>query len=299
MTRLTGNHVRLFQKITAGGLACLLLVAGLPLPAVAAEICKGWKTAKFFESATVDEVRACLSAGEDPNEPDTQGLTALHRAARETGDPAVIEALLNVGTNPRTYSIAGRLPWDYARRNDRIKGSAAYQQLRMAIPSEAKKADWSRVQAMPHNRKTQVRLYQDAAPRRGRRIKGRFDSVTADSITLRLKDGQTRTLQKQAVHKVLIPRPFLKRKPGWATLAVTSVLTALWMSTATGAEPGEVPGISSFMIGTPTIIAFLVAKMGTIYDVPPNHRPLPQGEKQSGASDDASGKQVDPRHGQD
>ena len=78
----------------------LLLLAGLPPTAVAAESCKGWKTQKFFETATVEEERACLSAGEDPNEPDTKGLTALHRAARETGDPAVIEALLDAGANP-------------------------------------------------------------------------------------------------------------------------------------------------------------------------------------------------------
>ena len=59
------NHGSLLKKATAVGLACLLLVAGLPLPAAAAEeSCKDWNTAKFFESATVGVVRACLSAGE-------------------------------------------------------------------------------------------------------------------------------------------------------------------------------------------------------------------------------------------
>ena len=203
MTNLTGNHVRLFKKITASGLVCLLLLAGLPAATAAAENCKGWKTAKFFKSATVEQVRACLSAGEDPNEPDTKGLTALHRAARETRDPAVIEALLDAGANPRSISIAGRRPWDYARTNGKIKGSAAYQRLWIAGAKAAKKASWSRVQAVPRDTKTEVRLYQDAAPRGNRKIKGRFESSTADSITLVLKDGQTRTVQKQAVRKVL------------------------------------------------------------------------------------------------
>ena len=141
------NHGQLLTKITAAGLMPLLLLAGVP-PTAAAGSCKDWKTAKFFESATVEEVRACLSAGEDPNAPDTQGRTALHRAARETSDPAVIEALLDAGANPRASSIAGRAPWDYARTNGKIKGSAAYQRLRIASAKAAKKADWSRVQAV-------------------------------------------------------------------------------------------------------------------------------------------------------
>ena len=210
MRNLTGNrnYRSFFKKITACWLVPLLFVAGLP-PTAAAASCTGWNTAKFFETATLDEVRACLSAGEDPNKSDTKGLTALHRAARETSDPAVIEALLDAGANPRAYSIAGRLPWQFARKNDKIKESDAWQRLRIVSArakirsGSAKKADWSRVQAVPRNTKTEVRLYQDAAP--VRRFKGRFESATADSITLVFKDGQTRTFPKSAVHKVLVP----------------------------------------------------------------------------------------------
>ena len=70
----------------------------------------------------------------------------------------------------------------------------------MAIASEAKKvakkaakiqADWSRVQSVPTPPKDSVvRLYEDAAPPQSRRIKGRFVSATADSITLVLKTGR-------------------------------------------------------------------------------------------------------------
>ena len=77
------NHGSLLKKATAAGLACVLFAAGLPLTAAAEESCKDWRTAKFFESATVKQVRACLSAGRDPNEQDPKGLTALHRAARD------------------------------------------------------------------------------------------------------------------------------------------------------------------------------------------------------------------------
>ena len=64
--------------ITASGLVCLLLVAGLPAPAAEAESCQGWKTAKFFESATLQQVRACLSAGEGS---ERGGQTRTHRPA--------------------------------------------------------------------------------------------------------------------------------------------------------------------------------------------------------------------------
>ena len=51
--------------------------------------------------------------------------------------------------------------------------------------------DWSRVQAVPPKTKTDVHLYKDEAHQGSRKIKGRFDSAAADSITLKLKDGQT------------------------------------------------------------------------------------------------------------
>ncbi len=86
--------------------------------------------------------------------------------------------------------------------------------------------DWSRVQAVPPQTKTEMQLYKDDAPQGSRKIKGRFDSATDGSITLKLKDGQSRTLQKQAVRKVLTRRPFSKRWPGWVALGVTLTILA-------------------------------------------------------------------------
>ncbi len=305
------NHGRFLKKITDSGLVCLLFAAGLPLPAAAEESCKDWNTAKFFESATVDEVRACLSAGRDPNEVDRKGLTALHRATRDTYDPAVIEVLLDAGANPRVSSRAGRTPWYYARTNGKIKGTAAYERLRIAsapankrvvlTKKAARKADWSRVQEVPHSTKTAVRLYQDAAPRGSWKIKGCLYSATTDSITLMLKNGQTRTFPKTAVRKVLVPRPLKKRKPGWITLAVTMSLVQVvprLMAAAQGVSEDLETGIAwyhLFVVAPATLAAFSVSRMGPIYDVPPEHRMLPQGDKQPGDQDNTSGKQEDPR----
>lgn len=275
----------LYKKIMACGLASLLFVAGLPT-AAAAQSCQRWETAKFFETATVEQVRVCLSAGEDPNEQDTQGLTALHRAARDTSDPAVIDVLLEAGAKPRTYTTSGRLPSQFARRNKQIKGSSAYQRLRIAT---AKKTDWSRVQAVPHNTKTQVQLYLDAAPPESWRIKGRFDSATADSITLVIKDGQTRTFQKQAVRKVLVYRPFAKRWPGWVATGITAgILIGI-------VGPLDIKREMYLLIPIIGGVFFLPSGMGRIYEVPLEHRILPQADQQAGAQDNASGEKHEAR----
>ena len=292
----------LCRKVTASGLVFLLLVAGLSPTAGATESCQGWNQKKFFKTATLDEVRACLNDGRDPNQPDPQGLTALHRAARDTAEPAVIEALLDAGANPRSYSIAGRLPWQFARKNDKIKDSAAYQRLRvMSAPAKirsgsAKKADWSRVQAVARNTKAEVRLYQDAAP--VRRFKGRFEAATIDSITLLFKDGQTRTFSKSSVNKVLVPRPFSKRTPGWITLGVVFGImqTLLSMSASVDNVSGStMAGVHATTTLPSGVLAFFVSGMGPIYSLPPRYRILPQGDQQSGDQDNASGKQEDPR----
>ena len=140
--------------------------------------------------------------------------------------------------------------------------------------------DWSRVQAVPPKTKTDVHLYKDEAHQGSRKIKGRFDSAAADSITLKLKDGQTRTLQKQAVRKVLTRRPFSKRWPGWVALGVTAALVEILL-----APPGHdiaMPRLGHVIFTLPIAGAFFYgSRMGGIYEVPPKHRTRTQGVKQS------------------
>ena len=163
------------------------------------------------------------------------------------------------------------------------------------LPSCAAKhmPDWSRVQAVPPKTKTDVHLYKDEAPQGSRKIKGRFDSAAADSITLKLKDGQTRTLEKQAVRKVLTRRPFSKRWPGWVALGVTFAITEFFLHI-------DLPPTASERLGghaittLPTAAAFFYgSRMKGIYEVPPKHRIRTQGAKQFGVQDKAPEKPED------
>ena len=156
--------------------------------------------------------------------------------------------------------------------------------------------DWSRVQAVPFQTKTEVQLYKDDAPQGSRKIKGRFESSTDGSITLKLKDGQTRTLEKQAVRKVLTRRPFSKRWPGWVALGVTfGVLqTLLSMSASVDNVSASTMAGTHATITLPVAAAFFYgSRVGGIYEVPPKHRIQTQGVKQSGAEGKAPGKPED------
>ena len=154
--------------------------------------------------------------------------------------------------------------------------------------------DWSGVQAVPPKTKTDVQLYKDDAPQGSRKIQGRFDSATTDSLTLTLKDGQTRTLQKQAVRKVLTRRPFSKRWPGWVALGVTFAITEFFLHIDLPPTASERLG-GHATITLPTAAAFFYgSRMKGIYEVPPQHRTRPAGGQQSGVEGKTPEKPSDP-----
>ena len=157
--------------------------------------------------------------------------------------------------------------------------------------------DWSRVQAGPPQAKTEVQLYKDEAPQGSRKIKGRLHSATTDSLTLRLKDGQTRTFQKSDVCKVLTHRPFSKRWPGWVALGVTFGVLQTLLSMSAGVDNVSASTMAGAhaTITLPITAAFLYgSRMGGIYEVPPKHRIRPAGGPQSGVQGKAPEKPSDP-----
>jgi hypothetical protein len=134
------------------------------------------------------------------------------------------------------------------------------------------KSDWSKVQAVARGTRTTVVLYKDQAPRGKRKTRGHFQSATAEAIRLLLPDGQTSTLQKRAVRKVLVPRPLKKRYQGWITLAVAFGVVQ-YLASIDGVSASEMAQSHVPLTVPATVIAFLVApKMGEIYQVPLKHR---------------------------
>ena len=81
-----------------------------PAATPAAGACDNWNTEEFFETATVEEVTACLAAGADTAAQDRYGRTPLHQAARYNESPAVVDALLAAGADIKAQNGFGDTP---------------------------------------------------------------------------------------------------------------------------------------------------------------------------------------------
>lgn len=140
-----------------------------------------------------------------------------------------------------------------------------------AFPGSVKR-DWSRVQAVPRGVRTTVLLYKDLAPRGKRKIKGRFHSATAESVTLQLEQGQTRTVEKKDVRRVLVYRPVGQRYQVAATVAVSSAISILGLLQYSEFHGPKFAGLIA-VAAVPSAVAFLVApRMGGIYNVPRKYK---------------------------
>ena len=130
--------------------------------------------------------------------------------------------------------------------------------------------DWSKMQAVVPDTKTEVQLHEEEAlTEDNENIKGRFDSATVDSLTLKVGDGQTDTYPKQDVRKVSTHRPIWKRWPGWITLVAASVAMGI---VATSEDIEVAPYGLLLPVGLPTLLAFYgSSSTDRVYEVAPKH----------------------------
>ncbi|MDE2963160.1 MAG: hypothetical protein OXU26_04550, partial [Acidobacteriota bacterium] len=105
-------------------------------------------------------------------------------------------------------------------------------------------------------------LYKDRAPGGIRNIEGQFQSASVEAIMLLAPAGQTLTLRKRAVERVLVYRPVEKRYQGWITAGASTAIVAGSAAKSKGASEPLPAGIGALLggaaIGVPTVIAFLV-----------------------------------------
>ena len=85
-----------------------------------------------------------------------------------------------------------------------------------AEPPKAPKgaAGWARVESLQPGKATRLVLFKDRAAPGARKIKGVFSSATDSSVTIMLKDGRTRTIERQAIRAVRVSRR-ARRRYGW------------------------------------------------------------------------------------
>ena len=69
--------------------------------------CEEWNTKEYFQTATVENVTACLDAGADVAAKTVDGHTPLHRAAEYNENPAIVQALLASGADLKAKVTGG------------------------------------------------------------------------------------------------------------------------------------------------------------------------------------------------
>ena len=85
--------------------------------AQAALDCAGWNTEEYFQTATVEDVTACLDAGAAARTDDYR-ITPLHWAAGGKGNPAVVEVLIKAGADVAALAAAGLTSLHFAALNN-------------------------------------------------------------------------------------------------------------------------------------------------------------------------------------
>jgi len=77
-------------------------------------------------------ISVLLGGGAKIDEQDNDGLTALMLAARANQNPDVISSLVSAGADAKKKDKSGSTAFDYARSNDHLRGTKAFEKLKNA-----------------------------------------------------------------------------------------------------------------------------------------------------------------------
>jgi len=124
----------------------------------------------------------------------------------------------------------------------------------LALPGGSAQAmprsDWTRIESLPPGIPTRVRLHTPDPGSGRKQITGLFESSSTSTITLMLRDGQSKTIEQSRVRKIIARRKVLKRYAGWITLVLTLGGT-VYMGAGSDPLPEQiyVPAIGSSFLG--------------------------------------------------
>lgn len=124
---------------------------------------------------------------------------------------------------------------------------------------------WSRLQAVAPGAEVEVRLYGEAEA-----IEGRFESVSAETLTLLLPDRSVRVLEGGAVHRVRVRRPLAERHWGWIAFGATAAAVSLLTSGSTLDLTNKAQLTVGLLAAAPvSVAAFRAQRMQLLYEAAP------------------------------
>ena len=125
------------------------------------------------------------------------------------------------------------------------------------------RGNWTRVESLSPGIPTRVRLHAPDPSSGRKQITGLFESSGSSTITLMLRDGQSRTIAQSHVRKILARRKVAARYAGWITLVLT-VGGVVFMEGGSDPLPNELflPTVGSSALG------FLLHRWRQVYRAP-------------------------------
>lgn len=134
------------------------------------------------------------------------------------------------------------------------------------------RSDWSNVQNIAPGRQVRITLLDKQIPRESRRLRGVFASADESSISAVVADGSTKTFEKQAVRRVAVRRPLLKRPGAWIATGITAGVVQATLGRYVAGDWGWGGATATFamLIYLPVWgITTLTMSHKVVYDSPP------------------------------
>ena len=125
------------------------------------------------------------------------------------------------------------------------------------------RGDWTRIESLPPGIPTRVGLHAPDPGSGRKQITGLFESSGTSTITLMLRDGQSKTIEQSHVRKIVARRKVVKRYAGWITLGLTLSGT---VAMGVGSDPLP-PQIYAPAIGS-SFLGFWLNRWRQVYRAP-------------------------------